>query len=242
MAGDWIKMRLDLQTHPKVVRILSAMRPNDVQTKTDKFRVIGGLHAVWSVFDTHSVDGRLDGYSADTLDHIIGWPGFSAAMIGVGWLEEDAQAIVLPEFSEHNGASGKRRAEDQKRKREERKCPQSVHNPSENEPDKKRTREEKRREEKDKDPPSRRFDPVEEMANRGVQPQTAEDWLTLRKAKKAPVTQTVMAQIIAEADKAGMSLERALAYSCQRGWTGFKASWVKDDPAAADKPVKKDWI
>lgn len=40
MAIDWIKMRVDLQTHPKVVRILSA-------TGTDKFRVIGGLHAVW---------------------------------------------------------------------------------------------------------------------------------------------------------------------------------------------------
>lgn len=88
-----------------------------------------------------------------------------------------------------------------------------------------------------------RFDPVEEMAARGVQPQTAEDWLTLRKAKKAPVTSTVLTEIISEADKAGMSLERALAYSCQRGWQGFKASWVKDDPdAKGDVPPKKDWI
>lgn len=39
MSGDWIKMRIDLQTHPKIVRILSA-------TKADKFRVIGGLHTV----------------------------------------------------------------------------------------------------------------------------------------------------------------------------------------------------
>jgi hypothetical protein len=139
MAGDWIKMRLDLQTHPKVVRILSA-------TKADKFRVIGGLHAVWSVFDTHSSDGRLDGYSPDTLDHIIGWQGFSAAMIAVGWLQVDGEeALLLPDFDEHNGKSGKRRAEDQKRKREDRKDPQSVRKLSEDELDKKRTREEKRR-------------------------------------------------------------------------------------------------
>lgn len=84
-----------------------------------------------------------------------------------------------------------------------------------------------------------RFEPVEELASRGVQPQTAEDWLTLRKTKKAPVTLTVLTEIIAEADKAGMSLDRALAYSCRQGWQGFKASWVKDEPAV--KPAVKDW-
>jgi hypothetical protein len=137
MAGDWIKMRLDLQTHPKVVRILSA-------TKSDKFRAIGGLHAVWSVFDTHSVDGRLAGYTPETLDHVIGWTGFADAMIAVGWLACDGEeALILPEFDEHNGKSGKRRAEDQKRKRNERNSPESVRNLSANEADKKLTREEK---------------------------------------------------------------------------------------------------
>lgn len=144
MAGDWIKMRLDLQTHPKVVRILSA-------TKADKFRAIGGLHAVWSVFDTHSSDGRLLGYTPETLDHIIGWEGFAQAMISVGWLSTDGpETLILPEFDEHNGKSGKRRAEDQKRKRDERKSPQSVRNLSANEPDENVTREEKRREDKEK--------------------------------------------------------------------------------------------
>lgn len=146
MAGDWLKMRLDLQTHPKIVRILSA-------TKSDKFRVIGGLHAVWSVFDTHSVDGRLDGYSPETLDHVIGWQGFAEAMIGAGWLaQNDDSSLSLPEFDEHNGQSGKRRAEDQKRKRNDRKDPKPVRKLSANEPDEKLTREEKRREEV-KEPP-----------------------------------------------------------------------------------------
>ena len=119
MAGDWIKMRIDLQTHPKVVRILSA-------TRADKFRVIGGLHAVWCVFDTHSEDGFLRGYSPETLDHIIGWDGFSQAMIDVDWLLEKDDGLQLPEFTEHNGKSGKRRAEDMKRKRASRNSPQSV--------------------------------------------------------------------------------------------------------------------
>lgn len=115
MAGDWIKVRCDLQSHPKIVRILSA-------TKSDKFRVIGGLHAVWSVFDAHSEDGVLHGYTPELMDHIIGWDGFAVAMIKVGWLAiAEGESLVMPEFGEHNGQSAKRRAEDQKRKRDNRK-------------------------------------------------------------------------------------------------------------------------
>src|SRR5690606_24969395 len=105
MAADWIKMRTDLQSHPKVVRILSA-------TGTDKFRVIGGLHAVWGVFDTHTTDGVLRGYTPDLLDHVIGWEGFARAMESVGWLTFDGvETLALPEFEAHNGQSAKRRAE-----------------------------------------------------------------------------------------------------------------------------------
>lgn len=141
MAGDWIKMRIDLQSHPKIVRILSA-------TGADKFRVIGGLHAVWSVFDTHSENGMLKGYTPETMDHIIGWSGFSDAMIKVGWLVFDgAETLSVPEFDEHNGKSAKRRGEDQKRKREVRKTSETSPENCGQIADKKRTREEKRREE-----------------------------------------------------------------------------------------------
>jgi hypothetical protein len=157
MAGDWIKMRIELQSHPKIVRILSA-------TQSDKFRAIGGLHAVWSVFDLHSENGKLHGYTPVLMDHIIGWDGFSQAMVDVGWLLFDgSETLSMPEFAEHNGKSAKRRAEDQKRKRDERKRPQSVRNLSANESDEKRTREEKRREESKQSPlpPSRKRGAVE---------------------------------------------------------------------------------
>lgn len=136
MAGDWLKMRVDLQTHPKVVRILSA-------TRSDKFSVIGGLHAVWGVFDQHSVDGALQGYTPTLMDHIIGWAGFSEAMISVGWLEfDESETLVMPGFEIHNGRCGKRRAEDQKRKRDGRRepasRPQSVRKSSSVEPDQRR--------------------------------------------------------------------------------------------------------
>lgn len=42
--------------------------------------------------------------------------------------------------------------------------------------------------------------------------------------------------IQAEASKAGWSLENALRECCSRGWTGFKADWVAERPAARDSP------
>ena len=154
MAADWIKMRADLGTHPKVIRILSALKADKSRTESgrvsDKLRVIGALHAVWSLFDMHSEDGRLEGYSADVIDTLIDFDGFASAMISVGWLEQDGETLVMPRFDEHNGKSAKRRAQEAVRKREERnadKGPQNVRETSASDADKKRTREEKRREE-----------------------------------------------------------------------------------------------
>lgn len=59
-----------------------------------------------------------------------------------------------------------------------------------------------------------------------VDPQIWEDWLQLRKSKKAPVTQTALDGIRREAAKARLSLEKALETCCSNGWQGFKADWV----------------
>ena len=138
MAGDWIKMRVDLSTSPKVVRISSALR-------ADRLRVIGGLHAVWCLFDVHSEDGNLPGYTLDALDEMIGFPGFASAMASVGWLVDDGESLSAPRFDEHNGQSAKRRAMETERKREKRKL-------SAVDADKMRSREEKRREDKEENP------------------------------------------------------------------------------------------
>lgn len=140
MAGDWIKMRTDLFTHPKVVRMASALKADG---RPDVIRVVGGLMSVWCLFDAHSVDGILEGYTSELIDDHLRWDGFAAAMVAVGWLAPaaDGASMLLPEFDTHNGQSAKRRAQDADRKREDRKT-------SASEADKKRTREEKRREEK----------------------------------------------------------------------------------------------
>ena len=224
MAVDWIKMRVDLRAHPKIVRLATGLN-------SDRFRVIGGLHAVWCIFDAHSSDGILDGYSQATLDDLIGWPGFAAQMIAVKWLLDDGSSLGIPDFDEHNGTSAKARAQDTKRK----KIAKQAGKDSGSEPDENTTREEKRRvnskpiKTKAKAPAAPSFDPRPELVAKAVGEQTIIDWLALRAKKRAPVTPTVLMQIGREAEVAGMSLDSTLALCCARGWTGFEAAWVLKD-------------
>lgn len=160
MSTDWIKMRVDLRTHPKVVRISSAL-------KADRLRVIGALFAVWSIFDAHSSDGLLEGYTLDTLDDDLHWPGFAKAMMGIDWLIYDpnkGEGLLAPRFEEHNGQSAKRRAMETERKRLEREASKPTKDAktvtgktgqmSASDADTKRTREEKRREEREEENPA----------------------------------------------------------------------------------------
>lgn len=64
------------------------------------------------------------------------------------------------------------------------------------------------------------------LAARDIDIQIANDWITLRKQKKAAITETALAGIEREAEKAGMSLQDALKVCCERGWASFKAQWM----------------
>jgi hypothetical protein len=109
MAGDWIKMRKSLLTDPRVVRISSAL-------DADRFRTIGGLFSAWCLFDEQTSDGVLDGYTPEVFDDIIGIRGLARAMEMVGWLEITPEKLVATAFSQHNGQTAKRRAQEAVRK------------------------------------------------------------------------------------------------------------------------------
>lgn len=64
------------------------------------------------------------------------------------------------------------------------------------------------------------------------------DWLALRRAKKAPVTETVLADARRESAKAGMPLEAFLAEWCSRGSQGLKAEWLANGSHQA-KPINR---
>ena len=61
------------------------------------------------------------------------------------------------------------------------------------------------------------------------------DFLLIRKTKKSALTETALSGIRAEAVKAGLTLDQALAMCCTRGWQSFKAEWAKPDEKAAAK-------
>lgn len=61
--------------------------------------------------------------------------------------------------------------------------------------------------------------------------QVWEDWLQLRKTKKASVTETVVKGARSEAEKIGWTLEQFLVEWCTRGSQGLKAEWITDKPA-----------
>ena len=62
----------------------------------------------------------------------------------------------------------------------------------------------------------------------------ARDFLAIRKAKKAPLTETALAGIEREAAKAGYTLQKALETCCARSWQGFEAVWVQPKPGSAE--------
>lgn len=78
-----------------------------------------------------------------------------------------------------------------------------------------------------------------------VDPQVLADWLAVRKAKRAAVTETAIKGIRAEAEKAGLSMQAVLTLCCERGWAGFKASWDRGDTPAggngSGKSGKAPW-
>ena len=67
----------------------------------------------------------------------------------------------------------------------------------------------------------------------GVSDSVWQEFKSLRKAKKAPITQRAIDKISEEANLAGWTLEKALEECIVRGWQAFKADWVakKGNPA-----------
>ena len=66
---------------------------------------------------------------------------------------------------------------------------------------------------------------VDDLVAEGVGKQHAEDWLKVRKAKKAPLTQTAWDGVKSESAKAGITPAKAVQVSAENSWQGFRASW-----------------
>lgn len=67
---------------------------------------------------------------------------------------------------------------------------------------------------------------VKKLAELGVDESHAKDWLAVRKAKKAKMTETALEGVQREAITAGISLADAVKICAENSWQGFKASWM----------------
>ncbi|UNK43441.1 hypothetical protein MNO14_04985 [Luteimonas sp. S4-F44] len=236
--ADWIKMRGNLWDDPRVSAIC------DVADSTEA-AVIGALYWLWASADQHTEDGELPGLSLRQIDRKTGLPGFGEAMVQVGWLEPTEGGVRIVRFEEHNGSSAKRRGLDAQRKA-------SVRKMSASDADKVRTnlggiaepeREESEKKQEQKLSPSLRSGEARKRAATqslppdGVDSQIWQDWLALRRAKRAPVTETVLRSARAEAGKAGMSLDQFLSIWCARGSQSLQAEWLKPHERAGPAPL-----
>lgn len=228
MAGEWLKMEACTPEKSEVLAITDRMGWEDADL------TVGKLFRVWRWFDQQTTDGNAAGVTTALLDRIVGVTGFCDAMRSVGWLCVHEGGVSLPNFDRHNGTTAKSRAQTAKRvakhKANATGNAQTVTNAL--------PREEKRRE----DTSSLRSE-VEAPRKRAAVPQVARpddvaeqtwaDWQALRKAKKAPVTETVIQQARREADKAGMPLDDFLRIWCARGSQGLQADWIKPNERQA---------
>lgn len=66
------------------------------------------------------------------------------------------------------------------------------------------------------------------LAAYGITGQAAEDFLTVRKAKRQPLTETAVRLIAADAEKCGMTALQAAEYAIASGWGSFRADWLQN--------------
>lgn len=218
MAGDWIKLQKDTPDKPEVLAIATRMN-------LDPDAVVGKLVRIWSWFDTHTIDGNANSVTFSLLDRLAGVTGFAEQMTFVGWLDQKGHVLTLPNFEYHNGETAKKRAlgknrQDKFRNNDESNAKSNASSVTESLP-------EKRREEKSIDIQKERATSV--ACPPDVDQQIWDDWKQLRKAKKAPVTETVVSSARKEASKANMSFSDFLSVWCARGSQGLQAEWLKPE-------------
>jgi hypothetical protein len=102
MAGYWIKFDTSTSDKPEVWAIAEKL-------STDPDAVVGKLLRVWAWFDDHTEKGNAPSVTKALLDRRVGVTGFCDAMVSTGWMLEEGDAISIPNFDRHNGATAKSR-------------------------------------------------------------------------------------------------------------------------------------
>ena len=90
-------------------------------------------------------------------------------------------------------------------------------------------REEKRRKDKkQKTATPKNFSFFNYLVDYGFNKDLVNDWLKVRKTKKATNTETALNSFFAEVEKSKLSKDEILKICIERDWKGFKAEWLKN--------------
>lgn len=102
MAGNWIRMRIDLGHDPDVISIAGKLGISEDE-------VVGKLLRFWGWVSSHSTDGNARGVTNIWIDRYIGVTGFAAALLQVGWLADSGGGITVPHFERYLSEGAKQR-------------------------------------------------------------------------------------------------------------------------------------
>lgn len=140
MAGDWIKMRVNLVAHPKVLKTAEALLadprylewsalsyalpgfpvPTPEQDDADRhaalrvtrYVVVASLLRFWGYANEHAKGEFIECVTRQDVDDIAGVPGFADALGAVRWATFDAKkgGVKLPDFNDHNTSVDERKS------------------------------------------------------------------------------------------------------------------------------------
>lgn len=222
MAGDWMKIDLELSDKPEVHGIAGMIG-------IDSDAVVGKLIRVWQWFDKHTTDGNAHGVTFALVDRLTGVTGFGEAMMFVGWLEQHDKTLHMPKFDRHTSKSAKTRALTGKR--------QEIHrdksNAKSNGVSVTKSLPEKRREEKSKG------------TRLTAEFQMPQDWITWAIRERTDLSDS---GILRESEKfKDYWTARAGSGGLKLDWLATWRNWIRESktnsaPAAPATTAQRSWI
>lgn len=76
------------------------------------------------------------------------------------------------------------------------------------------------------------FNFKDELISLGCDPDEVDDWMAVRKTKRATNTKTAFRGFLREVGKSGLDPSEVVRMCAENSWCGFKASWLQQTNAA----------
>jgi len=97
---------------------------------------------------------------------------------------------------------------------------------------------------KNQEPRTKNQEPEKYISAAGVSKEAWEGFQAIRRARKAPVTVTVLRSLEKQAGLAGMTLDDAMRLCAERGWLTMRADWVAGKQQALEdrnRKIAQEW-